>query len=80
MGGDKDQAIGIELVKRGYIVFAPDAIGFGERRSPDSDRRHLRSGLQFSPVGAAAAARETLLKKILWDVSKGLDYLETRTD
>ncbi len=37
IAGDKDQAIGLELVKLGYIVFAPDAVGFGERRSPDSD-------------------------------------------
>src|SRR5579871_1382582 len=37
LAGDKEHAIGLELVKRGYIVFAPDAIGFEERRSPESN-------------------------------------------
>ena len=80
MGGDKDQAIGIELVKRGYIVFAPDAIGFGERRSPDSDGDTYDLAYSFHQLALRLLRGETLLKKILWDVSKGLDYLETRTE
>jgi len=74
MGGDKDQAIGIELVmKRGYIVFAPDAIGFGERRSPDSDGDTYDLAYSFHQLALRLLrGDETLLKKILWDVSKGL--------
>src|SRR5262249_49249527 len=36
LDGEKEQAIGLELVKRGYVVFAPDAIGFEERRPAES--------------------------------------------
>src|SRR5579859_5320092 len=80
MGGDPDQAIGPELVSRGYAVFAPDAIGFGERRSAESDGDVYDQGYSFHQLALRLLRGETLLKKILWDVSKGIDYLETRTE
>ncbi len=80
IAGDKDQAIGLELVKLGYIVFAPDAVGFGERRSPDSDGDTYDLAYSFHQLALRLLRGETLLKKVLWDVSRGLDYLETRTE
>ena len=31
LAGDADQAYGAELAERGYVVIAPDALGFEER-------------------------------------------------
>jgi dienelactone hydrolase len=80
LAGDKDQAIGLELVKQGYVVFAPDAVGFGERRSPESDGDTFDLAYGFHQLALRLLRGETLLKKVLWDVSRGLDYLETRTE
>lgn len=80
LGGDKNHAIGVELVKRGYIVFAPDALGFGERRSPESDGDTFDLAYNFHQLALRLLRGETLLKKVLWDMSRGLDYLETRTE
>jgi pimeloyl-ACP methyl ester carboxylesterase len=80
LAGEKSQAIGIELVNRGYIVFAPDAIGFGERRSPDSDGDTFDIAYSYHQLALRLLRGETLLKKVLWDVSRGIDYLETRSE
>lgn len=80
LGGDKDQAIGLELVKRGYVVFAPDAIGFGERRAPNSDGDSFDLAYSFHQLAVRLLRGETLLKKVIWDISRGVDYLETRTE
>jgi pimeloyl-ACP methyl ester carboxylesterase len=80
LGGDKDQAIGLELVRRGYVVFAPDAIGFGERRAPNSDGDSFDLAYSFHQLAVRLLRGETLLKKVIWDISRGVDYLETRTE
>src|SRR5262249_52479923 len=78
--GEPSQAIGLELVKRGYVVFAPDALGFGERRSPKSDGDGYDLAYSFHQLALRLLRGETLLRKVIWDVSRGLDYLETRTE
>jgi pimeloyl-ACP methyl ester carboxylesterase len=78
--GDKEHAIGLELVKRGYVVFAPDAIGFGERRSPGSDGDGYDLAYNFHLFALRLLRGETLLRKVIWDVSRGIDYLETRSE
>ncbi len=80
LDGDKDLAIGLELVKRGYIVFAPDALGFGERRSPNSNGDSFDLAYHYHQLALRLLRGETLLKKVLWDVSRGVDYLETRAE
>ncbi len=80
MAGDPSHAIGLELVKRGYVVFAPDSLGFGERRSPDSDGDGFDLAYGFQQLSLRLLRGETLLRKVIWDVSRGLDYLETRTE
>jgi dienelactone hydrolase len=80
LGGDKNHAIGMELVQRGYIVFAPDALGFGERRSPESDGDAFDLAYSFHQLALRLLRGESLLRKVLWDVSRGIDYLETRTE
>lgn len=76
ISGDADEALGAELVKRGYIVFAPDAISFEDRR-PDPD---AGANNNFRELAMRLLRGETLLKKVIWDVSRGLDYLETRPE
>lgn len=76
LAGDPDQATAVELARMGYVTFAPDAIAFEERRpSPDASFDN-----NFFEFAARLIRGETLLKKVLSDVSRGLDYLETRPE
>ena len=75
LAGDPEQSYAAELAERGYIAFAPDAIGFEERNW---------SGGSFAAVYFELASRlvtgRTLLAKVLHDASVGIDYLESRND
>ena len=74
--GDPDQALAVELVERGYIVFAPDAIAFEERNWTND-----KSGAaEYFELASRIVKGKTLLAKALHDVSVGIDYLENRSD
>ena len=68
--GDPDQAIGPELAQLGFVVLAPDAIGFEERNwsFPTGKAEYLE--MAFRVVQG-----KTLLAKVIHDVSVGVDYL-----
>lgn len=71
MIGDSSMAFAKELVERGMICIAPDAIGFGERIRPggqpyDNSMEFYRKHPKWSFFG-----------KMNWDVSRVIDYLET---
>ena len=77
------QAACIDLANNGFIVFAIDPIGQGERSQyfEDGNRvygsggfEHTHAGLQFFPRGACIA------RHFIWDVMRGVDYLESRAD
>lgn len=70
--GDPDQAIGPELAKLGYVVLAPDAIAFEERNwsLPTGDAEYFE-------LVTRIFQGETLLSKVLHDVSVGIDYLSS---
>ncbi len=79
------QRVCIDLVNNGFVVLAIDPLGQGERKQyydPATGQldiltcteEHTHSGLQFV-VGGASLARH-----FIWDVIRGLDYLETRTE
>lgn len=73
LAGDPDQAVGAELARRGYLVLAPDAIGFEDRNlAPPSGITTDREAAQRLVVGS------TLLAKVIHDVKVGLDVLEAR--
>jgi dienelactone hydrolase len=75
IAGDPNQAYAKELAERGYIVFAPDAIGFEERNRGDI------SGIgQYIELAKRIVEGETLLAKALHDISVGIDYLISRDD
>jgi dienelactone hydrolase len=80
LAGDKEQAIGLELIRRGYIVFAPDALGFGERRPSGTGSAQFDMAYTYHQLALRLLRGETLLRKVLWDVSRGIDYLESRAE
>lgn len=69
--GDPELALAAELVRRGYVCIAPDAVGFGDRIPPGAQPYHdtlafFRKHPNWSFMG-----------KMVWDVSRIIDYLDT---
>ena len=77
LGGDPGMALAVELARLGYVTFAPDTVACGERQidggGDDFD------GNSFEMIRRLIRG-ETLLHKVLWDISRGLDYLESRPE
>ena len=67
LGGDSDQALAVELVARGFVVFAPDAIGFEERNWSGGD-----NFAQYHEFATRLVRGEALLAKVLHDISVGV--------
>ncbi len=76
LAGNPEQFYALELAKRGYVTFAPDALGFEERQ-----HRILR-GLDYERFEATKRITEgsCLQAKMLWDLRRGLDYLAARRE
>lgn len=70
LAGDPDQAYAKELAERGFITFAPDSIAFEERRG----------GGEYFELASRLVQGETLMAKVIHDVTVGLDYLTTRSE
>lgn len=87
LAGNPDQAYGLELANRGYIVLAPDAICF-EERGPY--KGSLETPTPEDLIKGAWSERfeftqrllygSCLQAKLLWDMQRGLDYLESRPE
>lgn len=75
LAGDPDQAYARELAERGFVTFAPDAICFEERNRGD----YSWQAAWFELVSRLSSG-QTLLAKVLHDVSVGIDYLCSRAD
>ena len=69
--GSPDLAFALELVRRGFVCIAPDAIGFGERIPPGTQPYH--DSLTFY----RRHPKWSFMGKMIWDVSRVVDYLET---
>ncbi|NDJ87231.1 MAG: prolyl oligopeptidase family serine peptidase [Chloroflexi bacterium] len=80
--GDPSEAFGLELVKRGYVVFAPDALAFEDRCPTDIDPDDPFDAYMhnFTELAVRLLRGETLLKSVIWDASRGLDYLLSRRE
>lgn len=74
--GDPDQAIGVELVNRGYIVYAPDSIAFEDRNwTVDKSGK-----AEYYELATRIVNGKTLMSKVLHDVIVGIDYLVSRNE
>jgi dienelactone hydrolase len=69
----------LQAVERGFAMVAIEPMGFGHRR--DSVTRRRGDGSACQPVaGAALLLGETMVGWRVWDVTRALDYIETRPD
>ena len=72
LGGSDDQAFAAELAHKGYVVLAPDALGFEERKRHSDGRTGA-----WLELATRLVQGKTLLAKVLHDVSVGVDYLQS---
>ncbi len=76
LGGDPEQALAVDLVERGYVTFAPDAIAFEERNWAGENSNKS----EYFELATRLVRGQTLLAKVLHDVAVGLDYLQGRPE
>ncbi len=74
--GNPQQAYAAELCRRGYVVLAPDCIGFEERSHP------RLSGPEYERFLAHELLLQglTLQGKMIWDVTRAVDFLVSRPE
>jgi dienelactone hydrolase len=72
--GSSELAFGVELVERGYVVLAPDMIGFGERIPTGADC--YAQSLDFY----RKHPKWSFFGKMAWDISRIVDWLETQPE
>jgi len=75
LAGNPDQAYGAELAERGYIVMAPDALGFEERNWSATTGQ-----AEYYELANRLVRGQALLGKVLHDVRVAFDYLATRPE
>jgi dienelactone hydrolase len=76
LSGNPEQFYALELAKRGYATLTPDALCFEERQHSS-----LR-GMEYERFEATRRLTEgsCLQAKMLWDLTRALDYLLTRRE
>ncbi len=72
LAGPPDQAYAKELAERGYITLAPDAICFEERADAAEPIKYHAHQLHSKLIEG-----QTLLGKVLFDISTGIDLLQS---
>ena len=76
-------AYGVEFVKKGFVVFCPDARGFGERREGvsqgDSGEALLNSSC-FQLNNMAVPLGQTVTGMWVWDLMRLIDYISERPE
>jgi dienelactone hydrolase len=70
--GSDDLAFALQLVRRGFVCIAPDAIGFGERIPPGTRPYHNSIAFYRRHPGWS------FMGKMIWDISRIVDWLETQ--
>lgn len=74
---------GVEFVKKGFLVFCPDARGFGERRERlkqgDEPEQYMSSSCQHLNHMAMGLGL-TVTGLWVWDLMRLIDYIQTRED
>ena len=70
---------GVQFVREGFIVFCPDARGFGERQEQASKGNLLSSSCLWLN-NMAMPLGQTVTGMWTWDLHRLIDYVETRPD
>jgi dienelactone hydrolase len=76
LSGNPEQYYALELAKRGFVTLAPDALCFEERQHP---RLRGMDGERFEATRRIAEG-SCLQAKMLWDLTRAVDYLLTRRE
>jgi dienelactone hydrolase len=71
LAGNRELHTALHLAERGYVTLTYDALCFGDRH--DRTSGHYGDAMPFY----RRAPEWSLLGKMLWDLSRGIDYLET---
>ncbi len=72
---------GVEFARAGFIVFCPDARGFGERREQSmQEDPDLLGGSCRVINNMAMPLGQTITGMWAWDLMRLIDYIETRAD
>ena len=71
LAGNPQLHTALHLVQRGFVTFTYDALCFGERHDPASG--HYGDAIPFY----RKHPRWSLLGKMVWDLSRAIDYLQT---
>ncbi len=71
LDGDSSLAYGRDIAEAGFAVFAPDAIGFGERAKehPNAFYRSADQFFEANPEGS-------VMGKMIWDIQRTVDTLQ----
>ena len=84
LSGDPDMAYGVELVKRGFVVIAPDLKCFEERRpSPEEREKNefFRNAAYERFIFCEYLLKgSTLQARYLYDLTRAVDYLQQREE
>jgi dienelactone hydrolase len=70
----------IQAVEHGYVAFALEQFGFGERRDEASRSRGPAAYSCQPAAGAALLMGQTMVGWRVWDVMRTIDYLSTRPE
>jgi dienelactone hydrolase len=76
----EDKPFAIQAVEQGYVTFALEQLGFGERRDEASRRRGASEYSCRPAAGAALLLGQTMIGWRVWDVMRTIDYLATRPE
>lgn len=71
LAGNPQLHTALDLVKRGFVTFTYDALCFGERH--DAPSGHYGDAIPFY----RKHPRWSLMGKMIWDLQRAIDYLET---
>lgn len=72
---------GVQYVREGFIVFCPDARGFGERREKYYQKDDNLRGQSCDYLNyMALSLGQSVTGMWVWDLMRLIDYMETRAD